>query len=298
MNNGGENAATPQFTTTKVSIVIVSLTGIVTFLGMLPKLTSLFALVPSSFSLPFPKIWILLTATFYHENILFGLFNILIFLLFARQIEPLMGSKEFLRLFITLGFYTNILVLLFAAIMILITGNRLILQRPFITSGAPLSAMVIWLAHEFVDMKIPTMCGLAEVRAIPFYSFFVQLLFSLLGSIDGLITTIFSYVLTYLYIRYIKRNGLIRGDPSFSPLKLLPSCCTCFGDDDDDNDGPAVPPMGFGTFQQPGDANDGGGIDRFRYNNNNNDNQGQRNNNNQNRQTPNRFQGSPRTVGN
>ena len=297
MINGGENNANqPQYSITKVCIAIISLSGIITFLGMLPKITPYVALTPSAFSLPFPKIWVLLTATFYHENVLSALFEIIIFVLIAKQVEPLMGSKELLRMFIMFGYYTNILVLFFAAIIFLITGNYLILNRTFITSSAPIPAMVVWLAHEFIDLKVPTMCGNMKVRLIPFYSFMIQLIFSLIGTIDSLLTSVISYVLAYLYIRYIKRNGRTRGDPSFSPLKLIPSCCSFNDDDDDDDDNnnndQGVPPMGFGAFQQPTntDGGGGGGADRFRYDNGSN----QRNNNNQNR---NRFQGSPHTVG-
>lgn len=290
INGGANNPNQPQYTISKTSVIIISLTAIISFLGMLPKLTAYVALVPSSFSLPFPKIWVLLTSTFYHENILSALFNIIIFVLIAKQIEPIMGSKELLRMFTMIGFYTNILVLFFAAVMVLITGNTLILDRPFITTSAPMPAMVIWLAHEFVDLKIPTMCGNMEFRLIPFYSFFIQLIFSLVGTIDGLLTSVFSYILSYLYIRYIKRNGHSRGDPSFSPLKLIPSCCDDNDNDNDDDNGPAIPPMGFGQFQPP-NTDEGGGADRFRYNNNNN----QRNNNNN--QNQNRFQGTPHTIG-
>lgn len=293
MINGGENNQNqPQYSISTVSIIIISLTVIITFLGMLPKLTKYVALIPSSFSLPFPKIWILLTSTFYHQNILSALFNIIIFALISKQIEPLMGSKELLRMFVMIGFYTNILVLLFAAIITLITDNTLILDREFITSSAPIPAMVLWLAHEFMDLKIPTMCGNMEVRLMPFYSFLIQLIFSLIGEVDGILTSIFSMILTYLYIRYIKRNGLSRGDPSFSPLKLIPTCCSDDNDDDDNNNNDTgVPPMGFGGFQQPPNIDGGNNIDRFRYDNNNNN---QRNNNNN--QNQNRFQGTPRRI--
>lgn len=287
MNPNHDGTALAPAPTTKVSIIIVTTLVIVSFLGMLPKFSSYFVLSLSAFSLPFPKFWVLITGTFYEKNILFGLFSALIIIMVAKKLEPLMGSKEFLRLYLAIGLYTNLLVLLFAGIVFLITKNSLIATRPFITSNAPMNSIFLYLAHEFITLKIPTMCGNIRVRMIPFYSFVLQLFFALFGQCDSLLTSIFSTMLTYLYIRYIKRNGRIRGDPSFSISKLLPSCGLNNDDgnddNDDDNDG-GSPPMHFG--QEPDDRMD---MNRFRFDNNAN------NQNNQNR--TNRFQGTPHTLG-
>ncbi|OHS95195.1 hypothetical protein TRFO_02127 [Tritrichomonas foetus] len=299
-NDGGQHP--PHSTTTKISIGLVVTMAIVSFLGMLPKFAPFIVLSPSALSLPFPKFWVLITGTFYHDNLFFGFFYGLMFLLFSKSIEPIMGSKEFLRIFIMIGLYTNIAVLLFAGVMIALTGNLLIAQRPFITNSAPFSAYALFLAHEFIDLKIPTICGKANARTIPFYMFLVTLFMSLIGQCDGLLSSLFGNVLMYLYLRYIKKNGNSRGDPSFSPTKLLPSCDMSTTDDSDDSDGgpnnnnPGMfqgGPMFAG--QQPDMQHSGpeGGISRFQLDNNPEPRR-QRQGGNQGR--TNHFQGRARTL--
>ena len=292
--NNQNNGPFHQMRTTRVSIGLVSMMGIVSFLGLLPKFAPFLVLSGEAFFLPFPKVWVLFTGVFYHSSIFFGFFSALIFVFLAAQIEPIMGSKEFLRIFIMIGFYSSFLTLIFILVMFLITGNALILERPFEMSGAPLSAYVMWMAHEFIDLKIPTLCGRARVRTIPFYLFLFEALTSLIGSCDGILAPLFGNLLMYLYLRFIKKNGNRRGDSSFSIDKLLPTCDASTTQSDDDDDGGNGGPGGMFAF--PGQhMQDGpeGGISRFQLDNNPTPSR-QNRNNNQNRQS--RFQGTPHTL--
>jgi hypothetical protein len=52
----------------------------------------------------------------------------------------------------------------------------------------------------------------------------ISLVTGLFWSADDLIATTIGMVLPYVYLRFIRKNGDVRGDPKFEVAKLLPSC--------------------------------------------------------------------------
>lgn len=226
---------------TNVSIGICIAMGLVSFLGYLPRFTEFFVLTLHSFALPFPKPWVLVTSTFYCSSLFSGVLSAIMVIAIGKIIEPMIGSREFLRLFIMIGFYTNILMIILAGFLYLLTGSDLLLYRPFETGNAPSAAITMTMTHLLMSVKLPTPCGNLKVRYLPFYMLCVHLLMSLFTPLDHLLSTIFGFGLTYVYIRHIKRNGNARGDPDFKLSKLFPTCGPSddpSSDDGNDRGGP------------------------------------------------------------
>jgi membrane associated rhomboid family serine protease len=212
---------------TKVSIGICVTTAIISFLGYLPRTHPFFVLSLSSFTLPFPKPWVLVTSTFYCSGIFSGVLFGLLTLLVGRIVEPSVGLKEFLRLFLMIGLYTNILVVLFALTVYLAIGEpdaTPLIKRPFETHSAASSAIIMTVAHLLLPVEVPTPCCVCKMRLIPFISFCLSLVFTLISKPDDLVATTFGTVLSFVYIRWIKKNRNTRGDPAFDVVKLLPAC--------------------------------------------------------------------------
>ena len=228
---------------TRVSIGIIIAMGFVSFMGMLPRFTPFFVLTIASFFPPFPKPWVLITSTFYCSSIFSGIASVLALMVLGRVIEPVIGSREFLRVFVMIGFYTNLLTFFFAISMYLLTGEPLLLVRPFETGNAPMMALSMLMAQMLMDAKIPTACGTLKLRLMPFIMFCVSLLFSLLSPADGLLSSLFGGVLSYVYIRYIRKVGGVRGDPSFTIDKLLPAFSSTDDESSGGGDGPHGPAM-------------------------------------------------------
>jgi membrane associated rhomboid family serine protease len=224
-----QNAATPAAglfsgSVTKISIGIVAAMAIVSFLGYLPKFTPYFTLTLHSFTLPVPKFWVLLTSTFYCSSLFSGVLSGVLLVLLAKVVEPIVGSKEFLRLYLMIGFFTNILVLLFAFIAYEITHEPLLLIRPFETRSAPSAAIMMTMANLFLTVDMPLPCGKLPIRLMPFISLCISLVMGVFSYADDLIASVFGTILSYIYIRFIKKRETGRGDPNFDITFLLPGC--------------------------------------------------------------------------
>jgi membrane associated rhomboid family serine protease len=224
MNPGGETNLLGNAPVTKLSIGICIAIASVTVLGWLPRFAPYFILSISAFRLPFPKVWVLITSTFYCSSFLSAVIAGVFVIMLGKVIEPIIGSKEFLRLFLMIGFFTNCLMLVFGFLAYVITSNSLILVRPFESHSAGSAAILMALAHALLPVEMPTSCCVLKVRLFPFHSLWISAVFALFSPPDDLIATVIGTVLSYVYIRYIKKNGDRRGDPTFVIEKLAPSC--------------------------------------------------------------------------
>ena len=232
-----------------------------------------------SFGKPFTKNWILLIGILYYDNLLKGVLDGVLILMIGKIIEPMIGSKEFLRVYIMTGLYTNILMVIFVSVLYLITKYSELLSRPILTGSACQSAISMMLAHQLFPVQLPSMCGPIHIRMLPFMVLVISLIFALFTTFDDFVSTLFGTTLSYVYIRFIKKNGSRRGFPTFSLRKLIPF----FSDDsDEDEDDVPRPPRNA--------AGIGDNFERFQYNPG-----PQRNTRTERRQ--NLFQGNPRTVG-
>jgi membrane associated rhomboid family serine protease len=219
----GENNLLGNAPVTKISIGICVAIALISVTGYLPNFAPYFILSLSSFSFPLPKVWVLLTSTFYCSTFLSAILSGVLVIFLGKAVEPIIGSKEFLRLFVMIGFFTNCLMLLLAFAVYAATRNPLLFIRPYESHGATTTAILMSMAHVFLPVEMPTACCVVKVRLLPFYSFCVSVVMALFSQPDDLIATVIGTVLSFVYIRYIKKKGNERGDPEFTMGRLVPS---------------------------------------------------------------------------
>jgi hypothetical protein len=253
---GGAGPTLGSVTVTRISVGLCVAIGIVSAMGYLPTFSPCFILSLSSFRFPIPKIWVLFTSTFYCRSIFSAILHGVFTILLAQFVEPVIGSREFLRVILMTGFTTNFLMAILAFLVYAMTGNPLLLVRPYESRGATSTAILMAFTHAFFSVTIPTPCFRFKVRYLPFYSFCLSALTSLFSHADDLIATVFGTVLSYVYIRFIKRQQGVRGDPAFTIARLVPE----FGLREEEapsgsGDADAIPD-GLGAL--PADAAEGG----------------------------------------
>jgi hypothetical protein len=274
---------------TKVSLGICIAMGVVSFLGYLPRFAPFCVLSVDSIVSIFPKPWVLITSTFYSSSLFSGFLQAGMVVLIGRIVEPIIGSREYLRLFLMIGFFTNILMFVFALLASLIIADPMVKSRPFEVSSAPSTALLMTMAHLLRTVELPTMCGRLKIRLLPFYMYCLTLILGFISGPDILLASTFSLLLSYFYIRYIKKNGNTRGDPTFGIWKLLPDCGADADDAADTQRQPGGHITGLGDLQRGANPEMGDEHHNFRLDNN--------------PSTPpptshSQFQGRPRTLGN
>ena len=216
----------PQIQLTKVSKFICIAILIVSFFSMLPNFKSFFSLIPASIFLTFPRLWILLFSIFQEPSFFSMLFSCLTIIMFSNFIEPILGSREFFRIYLMCGFFTNVLVIIFAFLMFLFTQEKLILFRPFITSGSSFMGIIVSFIYVTLSMPSLKICGCIKLRYFAFYMILIDAFRSLFSMhCDSLLSSFLGFVISFCYFRFVRRkrnsNGTItpgtnRGDPQFS----------------------------------------------------------------------------------
>ncbi|OHT04550.1 hypothetical protein TRFO_27931 [Tritrichomonas foetus] len=197
---------------------------VVTFLGILPNFKNFVSLIPLNFLSFFPKVWVLLTASFQTNSIFSALFSCIYIIFCAFLIEPNWGSKEFLRYILITGFYSNLIILFFSFFMYFVTGEVLIIFKIFETSNSLTAALNIAIAYLYMDDPA-SFCNCIKIRHFPFYSFLFSAFFAVLSMrCDSYLSGFLGAAIGYYYIRYIKRHTRtgVRGDPNFDYKKLIP----------------------------------------------------------------------------
>lgn len=239
------NFAMPQVQFTKVSKFICISTLIVSFFSMLPNFRHFVVLIPASFFLTIPRFWVLLSSIFQEPSFFSMLFSCLFIIMITNFVEPILGSREFLRIYLLCGFFTNIFVIFFAVLMFLITKEKIILFRSFATSGSSFMGIIVSFIYVTFSMTSLKVCGCIKLRYFAFYKIMADAFISLLTMrCDSLLSSLFGFIISFSYFRFIRRkrnqNGTIspgtrRGDPQFTIESLIPFWDPNRADGNDDN---------------------------------------------------------------
>lgn len=239
------NYAMPQVQFTKVSKFICSAILFVSFFSFLPNFKIFFTLIPASLFLTFPRIWVLLFSIFQETSFFSMLISCLSIIMISNFIEPILGSREFLRIYLICGFFANIFVVIFAFLMFLLTQQKFILYRPFTTSGSVFMGIIVAFTYVTYNMPSVKVCGCVKLRYFAFYKILIDAFLSLFSMrCDTLLSSFFGFVITYCYFRFIRRkrnqNGTIssgtkRGDAQFTLESLIPFLDNNINSENEDN---------------------------------------------------------------
>ena len=263
----------PSSSMTKVATGMCVLSATVSFLGYLPRFAPYTVFQLSNLLNKFPKVWILFTSAFYNDTLFTFLIQCVMFIYTARIIEPIWGSKEFLRFIIMSAIYPTLIIFLFAMTFYFATGFYLLPDRVFLTNSVLSGALLIAVSKVLYDVSIPTQFGNFKPKYIAFMSFTISVFFSVIGKCDSLLGNICGSAWALAYLKYLQPHNGVRGDSHFTILGLLPSqCCTLCDQDEDGGNGDDgnVPPLGPNPMFNNQNGNNNNNNDRNRRNNRDN----------------------------
>jgi len=217
----------PASSITKVAKYLCFATAFVSFMGCLPVFAPYFVFKPNSFVSGVPKFWILLTSSFYCEKLSSTFFQCFFIVMCSRTLEPILGSREFLRTYLINAFYSNILLITVIGMYYLFSNDGSMGNKVYDVSSAPLSALFIALANIYRKVEIPTPCGSFPLRYMAFISFCISALTTLVDSSDSFLSTFIGSICGFIYVKWLQPHENVRGSPEFTFLSLIPGCKCC-----------------------------------------------------------------------
>ncbi|XP_073274021.1 rhomboid-like protein 19 [Primulina huaijiensis] len=179
----------------------------------LPSAVSYLALIPAK-TIPFA--WNLITAG-YIERSIYGVVISTIGLLFiGKLLEPIWGSREFLKFIFAVNFLTSVCVFITAISLYYITREESYLYIPISGFQGVLSGFLVGIKQIMPDQELPWLK--LKAKWLPSLALLVAVVVSFftVESASSLPTLIFGTYIGWIYLRYWQRNTEMkrRGDSS------------------------------------------------------------------------------------
>ncbi|KAL2249249.1 rhomboid-like protein 19 [Sesamum indicum] len=180
---------------------------------ILPSAASYLALIPAK-TIPFA--WNLITAGYIEQSI-HGVFISTVGLLFiGKLLEPIWGSREFLKFIFVVNFLTSVCVFITAISLYYITRQESYLYMPISGFQGVLSGFLVGIKQIIPDQEL----SLLKIKAkwLPSLALLVSVAVSFFttDSASYLPTLIFGTYIGWIYLRYWQKKpeAKLRGDPS------------------------------------------------------------------------------------
>ncbi|KAL7109450.1 hypothetical protein ACP275_06G175700 [Erythranthe tilingii] len=212
LSGGGGMSIYSGFTRLCKGLAVVLIAGHIV-VQIIPSAVSYLALIPAK-TIPFA--WNLITAG-YFEHSTYGLVISTIGLLFiGKLLEPIWGSREFLKFIFVVNFLTSVCVFVTAISLYYITTKETYLYLPISGFQGVLSGFLVGIKQiipdqelSFLKIKAKWLPSLAVLVSV-FVSFFTS------DSASYLPTILFGTYIGWIYLRYwqSKPETRLRGDPS------------------------------------------------------------------------------------
>ncbi|KAG6402290.1 hypothetical protein SASPL_139168 [Salvia splendens] len=178
-----------------------------------PSAVSYLALIPAK-TIPFA--WNLVTAGYVEQSIP-GVFISIIGLLFiGKLLEPIWGSREFLKFIFVVNFLTSVCVFVTAISLYYITTQESYLYFPISGFQGVLSGFLVGIKQIIPDQEL----SLLKIKAkwLPSIALLLSVVVSFFttDSAAHLPTVIFGTYIGWIYLRYWQRKSetKLKGDPS------------------------------------------------------------------------------------
>jgi membrane associated rhomboid family serine protease len=167
-------------------------------------------------------VWNIFTAGFFDKYLLSSLFDSAILVIFGKYLEPIWGSKEFLKFILIInlliGFSTFVVVII---LYIIFRNEQLLFAEIYGFSGI-LASFSVAMKQLMPENQLPMLCGL-RIKHLPALS----LVFSLFLLTKPLLIlfVLFGIIYGWIYLRFFQSKGSnIIGDMSdqFSFASFFP----------------------------------------------------------------------------
>ncbi|XP_015877153.3 rhomboid-like protein 19 [Ziziphus jujuba] len=180
---------------------------------VLPQAVDYLALIPAR-TIPFG--WNLITAGYIEQSVYGVVASTLGLLFLGKLLEPIWGSKEFLKFIFVVNFLTSVCVFITAIALYYVTRQENYLYMPLSGFHGILSGFLVGIKQIIPDQELP----LIKIKAkwLPSLSVLLSIAISFFTaeSATYLPTIIFGTYMGWIYLRYWQRKQetKLKGDPS------------------------------------------------------------------------------------
>ncbi|ERN15955.1 rhomboid-like protein 19 [Amborella trichopoda] len=211
------------FTRLSKGLAVVLVAGYA-ILQIFPPALSYVALIPAK-TIPFA--WNLMTAGYIEQSIYGLVFNTLGLLFIGKLLEPIWGSREFLKFIIVVNFLTSVCAFVTTIALYYITTQERFLYTPLSGFHGVLAGFFVGIKQIIPDHELITFISL-KAKWMPSLLILTSIVITFLTSESAsyLPFLIFGTYMSWLYLRYLQKNPETnwKGDPSdeFAFLTFFP----------------------------------------------------------------------------
>ncbi|XP_027088848.1 rhomboid-like protein 19 [Coffea eugenioides] len=180
---------------------------------IIPTASSYLALIPAK-TIPFA--WNLITAGYIEQSVHGVVISTLGLLFLGKLLEPIWGSREFLKFIFVVNFLTSVCVFITAICLYYITRQENYLYMPISGFQGILSGFLVGIKQIIPDQELPVLK--LKAKWLPSLMLLVSIAASFFtpDSASYLPTLVFGAYIGWIYLRYwqSKPETKLRGDPS------------------------------------------------------------------------------------
>lgn len=180
---------------------------------LLPSAIAYLALIPAR-TIPFA--WNLITAGYIEQSVHGVIASIVGLLFIGKLLEPVWGSREFLKFIFVVNFLTSVCVFITAIALYYITTQENYLYMPLSGFHGILSGFLVGIKQIIPDQELPVLK--IKAKWLPSLALLLSIAVSFftLESATYLPILIFGTYISWIYLRYWQRKPetKLKGDPS------------------------------------------------------------------------------------
>ncbi|MBA0751350.1 hypothetical protein Gogos_000280, partial [Gossypium gossypioides] len=201
-----------EFTKLCKGLVLI-LVGVHIVVQLIPSSLTYFALIPAR-TIPFG--WNLITAGYIEQSIQGLVVSTLGLLFMGKLLEPIWGSKEFLKFIFVINFLTSVCVFITAIALYGVTRQDNYLYMPLSGFHGVLAGFLVGIKQMVPDQELPRLKIKAKWLPSLMLLFSIAISFFTPESATYLSTLIFGTYMGWIYLRYLQRKpeSKHRGDPN------------------------------------------------------------------------------------
>ncbi|KAG4164552.1 hypothetical protein ERO13_A13G024400v2 [Gossypium hirsutum] len=201
-----------EFTKLCKGLVLI-LVGVHIVVQLIPSSLTYFALIPAR-TIPFG--WNLITASYVEQSIQGLVVSTLGLLFMGKLLEPIWGSKEFLKFIFAVNFLTSVCVFITAIALYGVTRQENYLYMPLSGFHGVLAGFLVGINQMVPDQELPRLK--IKAKWLPSLMLLLSMAISFFTpeSATYLSILIFGTYMGWIYLRYLQRKpeSKHRGDPN------------------------------------------------------------------------------------
>lgn len=183
---------------------------------LFPPAVTYLALIPAR-TIPFA--WNLVTAGYVEQTLYGVIISTIGLLIIGKLLEPLWGSKEYLKFIFVVNFLTSLCVFITAIAMYYATSQEFYLYMPISGFNGILLGFLVGIKQILPDQELSLFSAVRiKAKWLPSLVLLLSIVasFFLEGSAAYLPTLIFGTYMSWIYLRYLQKRPEtnLKGDPS------------------------------------------------------------------------------------